>query len=147
MAEAPPGAQTTGPAERWLAFIPTPPSRDVRRRAGRPMMGLQESSQRETMIMPTYIMLANWTEQGIHTVKNSPQRLEAAKAMAAALGGELTSFHMTMGEYDMVAIYQAPSDDMAARFSLQLGMEGSIRTKTLKAFPEEEYREIIGALG
>ena len=97
--------------------------------------------------MPTYIMLANWTEQGVRTVKNSPQRLEAAKAMASAHGGQLLSFYMTMGEYDIVATYEAPNDDMAARFALELGREGSIRTITLKAFPEEEYREIVGSLG
>jgi uncharacterized protein with GYD domain len=110
-------------------------------------MGARQTNQRETILMPTYIMLANWTEQGIRAVKDSPQRLENAKAMAAAHGGQLISFHMTMGEYDMVAIYEVPSDDMAARFSLELGREGNIRTKTLKAFPEEQYREIIGALG
>ena len=37
--------------------------------------------------------------------------------------------------------------EVAARFSLMLGMLGSVRTKTLKAFPEAAYREIIASLG
>ena len=52
-----------------------------------------------------------------------------------------------MGDYDIVAIYEAPDDAVAARFSLQLGMLGNIRTRTLKAFPEAAYREIINSLG
>jgi uncharacterized protein with GYD domain len=51
-----------------------------------------------------------------------------------------------MGDYDIVAIYEAPDDAVAARFSLQLGMLGNIRTRTLKAFPEAAYREIISSL-
>ena len=51
-----------------------------------------------------------------------------------------------MGEYDMVAIYEAPDDAVAARFSLELGMLGYIRTETLKAFPEAAYREIVRTL-
>ena len=56
-------------------------------------------------------------------------------------------FFLTMGDYDMVAIYEAPDDAVAARFNLQLGMLGNIRTRTLKAFPEVDYREVINSLG
>jgi uncharacterized protein with GYD domain len=61
-------------------------------------------------------------------------------------GGEFKSFFLTMGDYDIVAIYEAPDDAVAARFNLQLGMLGNIRTRTLKAFPEAAYREIISSL-
>jgi uncharacterized protein with GYD domain len=63
------------------------------------------------------------------------------------MDGEFKSFYLTMGDYDMVAIYEAPDDAVAARFSLQLGMLGTVRTRTLKAFPEAAYREIINSLG
>ena len=52
-----------------------------------------------------------------------------------------------MGPYDIVAIYEAPDDAVAARFSLQLGMLGNLRAQTLKAFPEAAYREIVASLG
>ena len=97
--------------------------------------------------MTTYVMLANWTEQGILKVKNSPDRLDAAKKALKEMSGEFKSFYLTMGDYDMVAIFEAPDDAVAARFSLQLGMMGNIRTRTLKAFPEAAYREIINSLG
>jgi uncharacterized protein with GYD domain len=93
--------------------------------------------------MTTYIMLANWTDQGARNVKDSPGRLDAAKKALQSMGGEFKAFFMTMGEYDLVAIYEAPDDAVAARFNLQLAMVGSIRTRTLKAFPEAAYREII----
>ena len=61
------------------------------------------------------------------------------------MSGEFKYFFLTMGNYDMVAIYEAPDDAVAARFSLQIGMRG--RTHTLKAFPEAAYREIISSRG
>jgi uncharacterized protein with GYD domain len=63
------------------------------------------------------------------------------------MSGEFKFFFLTMCDFDMVAIYEAPDDAVAARFNLQLGMLGNIRTRTLKAFPEAAYREIIASLG
>ncbi len=97
--------------------------------------------------MTTYIMLANWTEQGARNVRESPRRLDVAKKALREMDGEFKSFFMTMGDYDLVAVYEAPDDAVAARFTLQLGMLGNIRTRTLKAFPEAAYREIIASLG
>jgi uncharacterized protein with GYD domain len=97
--------------------------------------------------MPAYVILANWTEQGMRQVKDSPRRLDAAKKALIEMGGEFKSIYMTMGEYDLVAVYEAPDDAVAARFALLLGQLGSVRTRTLKAFPEAAYREIINSLG
>jgi uncharacterized protein with GYD domain len=97
--------------------------------------------------MPSYIMLANWTDQGARRVRDSPRRLDAAKQALTDMGGEFRSFYMTMGDYDLIAVYEAPDDAVAARFTLVLGALGMVRTKTLKAFPEAAYREIIASLG
>ncbi len=96
--------------------------------------------------MTTYVLLASWTEQGIRDIKDSPQRLDTAKKMLQDMGGSIKSFFLTMGEYDIVAIYEAPDDAIAARFVIQLGQLGDVRTKTLKAFPEAAYREIVASL-
>lgn len=96
--------------------------------------------------MGTYIVLATWAEAGIRGVKDSPKRLDKAKKLIKAEGGAMKAFYMTMGEYDFIAVYEAPDDEAAARFTLQLGMTGTIHTKTLKAFPEAEYRKILGSL-
>lgn len=97
--------------------------------------------------MSTYIMLANWTEQGAQKIKESPRRLNSAKKALADMGGEFKGFYMTMGGYDLVMIYDAPDDAVSARFTLVLGMLGTVRTRTLKAFPEAAYREIVASLG
>ncbi len=96
--------------------------------------------------MTTYVMLASWTEQGMRNAKESARRLDTAKQVLKDMGGEFKSFFLTMGDYDMIGVYEAPDDAVAARFSLQLGMLGNVRTRTLKAFPEAAYRELIASL-
>lgn len=97
--------------------------------------------------MTTFIVLVNWTDQGVRNVRESPKRLDAARKMLTDMGGNFGDIYLTMGDYDLVAICEAPDDAIAARFALQLGMAGNIRTHTLKAFPEAAYREIINSLG
>jgi uncharacterized protein with GYD domain len=95
----------------------------------------------------TYIALINWTDQGAKSVKDSARRFDATKKMLQDIGCDFKAIFMTMGDYDLIAVYEAPDDAIAARFTLQLGMLGNVRTKTLKAFPEAAYREIINSLG
>jgi uncharacterized protein with GYD domain len=96
--------------------------------------------------MPTYVMLANWTEQGMRAINDSPKRIDAAKKTMEEMGGQFRSVYMTMGDYDLVMIYDAPDDAVAARFTLMLGKLGNVRTVSLKAFPEEAYRQIVNSL-
>jgi uncharacterized protein with GYD domain len=102
--------------------------------------------RREECAMATYIMLARWTDQGIRNAKDSPNRLDRTRQLLKGMGGDLKLFYLTMGEYDIVAIYEAPDDAVAARFNLQLSMLGDIRTQTMKAFPEAAYREVMRTL-
>lgn len=96
--------------------------------------------------MTTYIMLGNWTDKGARSVKESPRRLDQAKKTLEDMGGEFKAFYLTMGNFDIIAVYEAPDDAVSARFILQVGQLGSLRTQTLKAFPEAAYREIITSL-
>ena len=97
--------------------------------------------------MPTYILLVNWTDQGVRNAKESPKRLDAAREMARKFGAELKDTYLTMGGYDLVSVLEAPDDQAVAKFVLSAGALGSIRTTTLKAFTEAEYRDIMGTLG
>ncbi len=97
--------------------------------------------------MTTYILLMNWTDQGIRNVRDSAKRLDAAKKGLGDMGGSFKQFFLTMGDHDMVALCEAPDDAVMARFTLSLGMGGNVRTRTLKAFPEAAYREIVGSFG
>ena len=96
--------------------------------------------------MPTYISLLRYTQKGVQEIKQSPARLDAAKKTFRDAGAELKSFYLTTGQVDAVVIFESPSDEVAARLTLTLGAHGNIRTETLRAFTEPEYRKIIAAL-
>ena len=97
--------------------------------------------------MTTYIMLLNWTEQGARNLRDAPKRLDASRKMLEEMGGSLRDVYLTMGECDLVAICEAPDDAVMARFCLKLGMTGDVRSRTMKAFPEQAYRELVGTIG
>ncbi|PYS50998.1 MAG: GYD family protein [Acidobacteria bacterium] len=96
--------------------------------------------------MPTYITLFRWTQLGIENVKNSPTRLDAARQLFQQMGGEVKAFYIVMGQYDAVLISEAPDDETMARISLAATSHGAIRSETMRAFTEDEYRKIIGGI-
>jgi uncharacterized protein with GYD domain len=96
--------------------------------------------------MATYVMLIQFTAKGIENIKDSPNRLDIAKQAFAAAGAEFKDFYLTMGRYDVVAVGEASDDETVAKLALTLGSAGAIRTETLRAFDEDEYRSIIAAL-
>jgi uncharacterized protein with GYD domain len=96
--------------------------------------------------MATYISLVNWTDQGVRKIKESPKRLEAAKKDLKALGGELKAFYMLQGSYDVLLIFDVPNDEALTKFLLTSAAAGNVRTTTLRAYPEAEYRKHIEGL-
>ena len=96
--------------------------------------------------MPTYIALLNWTAQGLKDVKQSPTRLDTVRKGFQAAGVTMKSFYMTMGQYDMVVVFDAPDDSTLAKAVLSAASQGSITSETCRAFSEDEYRQIMGAL-
>jgi uncharacterized protein with GYD domain len=93
-----------------------------------------------------YISLISWTEQGVKAAKDSPARLDKARDMGHSLGVKVEQAFLTMGECDMICIVDAPSDEAYATFQLKLAGTGSVRTRTIKAFAEPEYRKIMSGL-
>ncbi len=96
--------------------------------------------------MATYISLIRFTQQGISSIKDAPARLDAGKETLKSFGSELKAFYLTMGRYDIVTISDAPDDAAAAKVALAVGSAGNVTTETLRAFTEDEYREIVAAL-
>jgi uncharacterized protein with GYD domain len=96
--------------------------------------------------MPMYITLSRWTQQGAEQIKESPARLEAFKQLVKSAGGEVKGFYMVTGQYDIVTLTQAPNDEVVAKVALATASQGSLKTETLRAFTEDEYRRIIAAL-
>ena len=95
--------------------------------------------------MPTYVCLMRWTQQGISNVKESPNRLDAARQAFKNLGVDIKDVYLTMGQYDHVAVVEGP-DDAVARALLSLGSQGNVQTETLRAWKEDEYRQITSSV-
>jgi uncharacterized protein with GYD domain len=96
--------------------------------------------------MPHYVILWNWTDQGIRTVKDSPKRLASFRAELEKVGGKLVGEYYTMGKYDGVVIVEAPSDETITSILLGDASKGNFRSMTLKAFPVSEAGKIIEKL-
>jgi len=96
--------------------------------------------------MPTYIAMLKWTPQGLHNIKQSPSRLDAARKGFEAAGAKMKDFFMVTGQYDMVAVIDAPDDTAVAKAMLAATSLGSITSQTCRAFTEDEYRKIITGL-
>jgi uncharacterized protein with GYD domain len=96
--------------------------------------------------MPTYIIMSRWTSQGIQNLKQSANRLDAARKAYESAGIKLSHFWMVTGQYDMIAILEAPDDVAVAKAILTSASQGSFTTETSRAFTEDEYRKIIGGL-
>ena len=96
--------------------------------------------------MSHYIILVNFTDQGIKNVKDSPKRAEAFRSALEKKGGKVINLYYTLGKHDIVAIVEAPNDDAIASVLYVTGSKGNVRTKTLKAFPMSEAAKIIEKL-
>jgi uncharacterized protein with GYD domain len=93
--------------------------------------------------MPSYVVLFNWTDQGIKNFKDSPDRVEKATTEMAKGGVQLTNVQWTLGQYDLVASVDAPDDETLTSALLGLGAQGNVRTTTLRAFSRDEFTRIL----
>jgi uncharacterized protein with GYD domain len=97
--------------------------------------------------MPTYIVLANYTEQGIRNVGDTLKRTDAVKSMAKKAGVTMKETYWTLGAHDVVAIFDAPDDETMTALGLSLGKLGNVRTQTLRAFSAADMKGILGKVG
>ena len=96
--------------------------------------------------MATYILLVNFTEQGVRNAKDTARRADAFKEMAKKSGAKVKDLYWTLGQYDAVTILEAPDDMTATALALSLGKLGNVRTQTLPAFSAAEMKTIIGKM-
>jgi uncharacterized protein with GYD domain len=96
--------------------------------------------------MPTYVALLHYTQKGMESIKDGPGRREAAKKLFASVGAKLKDVYVTMGQYDAVAIVEAPNDETMAKMALTGGSQGYLRTETMRAFTETEIDKIVASL-
>lgn len=96
--------------------------------------------------MATYIMLCNFTDQGIRNVKDTTKRADAVKEAAKKFGASMKEIFWTQGQYDIVVTVEAPDDASASAFALAVGAAGNVRGQTLRAYSREEMKAILAKL-
>ena len=96
--------------------------------------------------MPTYVILANFTDKGIHDVKDTINRAEKFKASAKSAGVTVKDMYWTIGAFDIVTICEASDDEVATALSLSVASRGHIRTQTMRAFAPNEMAKILGKM-
>ena len=96
--------------------------------------------------MATYLMLANFTDQGIRNVKDTVKRVEAFRGAAKKANANVKDFYWTLGQYDCALIIEAPDDATITGLALSVGALGNVRTQVLRAFSEKEITPILERL-
>ena len=96
--------------------------------------------------MPRYVVLVNWTEQGLKNVKQTLQRTDSGADLAQKHGLKLEQAYWTVGAYDMLTIFEAPDEEALSAHLLEIGSLGNVRTTTLRAYDEQEMSGILQRL-
>ena len=96
--------------------------------------------------MSKYIILFRFTQKGIENIKDSPARVEKAKKIFQDMNAKVEEFYALLGRYDTMFIVEAPDDETIVKAAATIGSLGNVQTETLRAFTEEEFRNIIEAL-
>ena len=97
--------------------------------------------------MARYVVLFDWTDQGVRSAKDSLKRSSQAREAFQKQGVTIEQIYWTLGNHDLVAVISAPDGETLAATLLQLAEAGNLRTTTLRAFDEGEFGAILGKLG
>jgi len=93
--------------------------------------------------MPTFVTLGNFTDQGIRAYEDSPKRAQAFRDLVESMNGKVVDLYWTLGQYDLVAIIEAPDAETAAAIAIKQGSLGNVRTMTMPAFGKDAIQRII----
>ena len=96
--------------------------------------------------MATYVILANFTDKGVHAAKDTIDRADKFKAMAANASVTVKDMLWTIGTFDVVTICEAADDETVTALSLSIAARGNVRTQTLRAFTSAEMSKILGKM-
>ena len=97
--------------------------------------------------MAHYILLVNWTDQGVRNFKDSQERAAGFAELVRGMGGTVQEIFWTIGPYDIVVVAEAPDDETITAAALKVSGLGNVRTTTLRAFGEQEFAAIAGRAG
>jgi uncharacterized protein with GYD domain len=126
-------------AARLLQF-PLPPART------RLEQGKDGRRGSEEAVMANYILLASYSEQGLKGIKDTVKRTDQVRELAKKAGIAMKESYWTLGQYDVVAVFEAPDDEAMTAFALSIAKLGNVKTQTLRAFSAKEMTSILGKM-
>ena len=90
------------------------------------------------------VILVDWTDQGRHAIKESPDRAEAAKAEAAKLGLQVRDiFYTPGGTHDAAIVIEGEGPEPINKFMASVQSLGNVKLKFIRAFSIEEMRKML----
>ena len=96
--------------------------------------------------MANYVILGNFTDQGIRGIKDTTKRAKAFRDLTEDMGGSIKDIYWTLGSYDIVLTMEAPDDETVAAILMKVGSLGNLKSQTLRAFNEVEINSIISRI-
>ena len=93
--------------------------------------------------MATYLMLSRLTDEGRKTLKERPGRIREVNKEVEAMGGRVTAQYALLGAYDFVNVIEAPSNEVIARISVELGARGTLDITTYPAMSVDTFAEML----
>lgn len=96
--------------------------------------------------MARYISLLTWTDQGIRNIKETLNRATKARESFSSKGAKIIDIYWTLGQFDLVVIFEAPTDETATQLLMGLSMQGNVRSSTLRAFSDKEMEGVMRGL-
>jgi uncharacterized protein with GYD domain len=93
--------------------------------------------------MSIFIMLTNFTADGVKTIKNNPSRVQEVNKEMEQLGVKVLDQWATLGQYDFISVVEAPDAGTMAKVSVELGSRGTTSNQTLAAIPAEDFTQSL----
>jgi uncharacterized protein with GYD domain len=107
------------------------------------ILELNKNDEKKEDKMRLYVILGNFTQKKMDNIRNLPKDLEEARKIFKSYGVKMKELVFTMGRYDVVAIGEAPNEEVITQALLHWGSQGLLRTETLKAFTPEQMVELV----
>jgi uncharacterized protein with GYD domain len=93
-----------------------------------------------------FIVSLNFTDQGIRNIKDAPKRAQASRELAKKLGVDIKQVYLTSGDSDLIVVAETASGDNMAKLAMAIGSQGNVRTRTARAWTQEEYMKLVSEL-
>jgi uncharacterized protein with GYD domain len=96
--------------------------------------------------MARYISLLTWTDQGVKNLKETLNRASKARESFSSKGAKIIDVYWTLGQFDLVVVFEAPDDETATQLLMALSMQGNVRSSTMRAFNDKEMEGVMQGL-